>query len=113
MTIGAEPLISQDFLAELAQVPRYQTPWHGYRDMYRRLLQMYQLWHEDRMSSAHGIEARVPFLDHRLVELTYEVPVELHHDLFWDKTFCAKPCVTVWEIISASVPRRHFSSAKT
>ena len=86
VTIGAEPLISQDFLAELAQVPRYQTPWHGYRDMYRRLLQMYQLWHEDRMSSAHGIEARVPFLDHRLVELTYEVPVELHHDLFWDKT---------------------------
>ena len=54
--------------------------------MYRRLLQMYQLWHEDRTSAANGIEARVPFLDHRLVELTYDVPPELHCDLFWDKT---------------------------
>ena len=54
-----------------------QTPWYGYRDMYRRLLQMYQLWHEDRTSAANGIEARVPFLDHRLVELTYAVPPEL------------------------------------
>jgi asparagine synthase (glutamine-hydrolysing) len=83
---GENSLISGDFLAELAQVPRYETAWHGYRDMYRRLLQMYQLWHEDRTSAAHGIEARVPFLDHRIVELTYEVPVELHRDLFWDKT---------------------------
>jgi len=84
--VGENYLISDDFLAELAQVPRYEVAWRGYRDMYRRLLQMYQLWHEDRTSSAHGIEARVPFLDHRIVELTYSVPVELHHDLFWDKT---------------------------
>jgi asparagine synthase (glutamine-hydrolysing) len=83
---GENTLISADFIAELAQVPRYEAPWHAYRDMYRRLLQMYQLWHEDRTSAAHGIEARVPFLDHRIVELTYEVPVELHRDLFWDKT---------------------------
>ena len=82
---GGISLISQDFVAELAQVPRYESPWHAYRDMYRRLLQMYQLWHEDRTAAANGIEARVPFLDHRLVELTYHVPTELHHDLFWDK----------------------------
>jgi asparagine synthase (glutamine-hydrolysing) len=47
---------------------------------------MYQLWHEDRTAAANGIEARVPFLDHRLVEFTYEVPPNLHRDLFWDKT---------------------------
>jgi asparagine synthase (glutamine-hydrolysing) len=86
MRIGRHLLISQDFLAELAQVQRYETPWLGYRDMYRRLLQMYQLWHEDRTSAANGIEARVPFLDHRLVEFTYGVPRALHQDLFWDKT---------------------------
>ena len=83
--MGGEPLISQDFLAEAAHLRRYETPWCGYTDMYRRLLQMYQLWHEDRTSAANGIEARVPFLDHRLVELTYGVPRALHHDLFWDK----------------------------
>ena len=86
MTIGGQRLISRDFLAELGRQPRYELPWYGYRDMYRRLIQTYQLWHEDRTSAANGIEARVPFLDHRLVELTYEVPLELQRDLFWDKT---------------------------
>jgi asparagine synthase (glutamine-hydrolysing) len=83
--VGEHALISLDFLAELAHQRRYETPWCGYRDMYRRMMQMYQLWHEDRTSSANGIEARVPFLDHRLVELTYGVPAALHKDLFWDK----------------------------
>ena len=54
--------------------------------MHRRVLQMWVLWHEDRTSAANGIEARVPFLDHRLVELTYAVPPHLHEELFWDKT---------------------------
>jgi asparagine synthase (glutamine-hydrolysing) len=84
--VGRTSLISQDFLAELAHVPRYETPWYAYRDMYRRLLQMYGLRQEGRVAAANNIEARVPFLDHRLVELTYGVPTQLHQDLFWDKT---------------------------
>ena len=80
-----KPAVSEEFLAELASQPLYEHPWHGYRDMYRYLLQMYQLWHEDRTSAAHGLENRVPFLDHRLVELTYAVPAELYSELFWDK----------------------------
>lgn len=32
------------------------------------------LWKTDRMSMAHGVEARVPFLDHPLVELTARMP---------------------------------------
>ncbi|MDY6838234.1 MAG: asparagine synthase (glutamine-hydrolyzing) [Thermodesulfobacteriota bacterium] len=48
-------------------------------------LQIYNLWHEDRTSSAQGVEARVPFLDHRLIELLCSVPEPLHQELFWNK----------------------------
>lgn len=48
-------------------------------------LQHFNLWHEDRVSSSQSIEARVPFLDHRLVELLASVPPRLHAELFWDK----------------------------
>jgi asparagine synthase (glutamine-hydrolysing) len=30
----------------------------------------------DKMSMAHGIEARVPFLDHRIVELAMQIPMD-------------------------------------
>ena len=32
---------------------------------------------EDRMSMAHGIESRVPFLDHKLIELVATVPANV------------------------------------
>jgi asparagine synthase (glutamine-hydrolysing) len=40
---------------------------------------------EDRVSSAQGIEARVPFLDHRLVEYMAATPPALRESLLWDK----------------------------
>jgi asparagine synthase (glutamine-hydrolysing) len=46
---------------------------------------MFNLWHEDRTSSGQGIEARVPYLDHRIVELLASIPGRLHPELFWDK----------------------------
>ncbi len=49
------------------------------------LLQRHNLWHEDRTSACQGVEARVPFLDHRLVELLASVPSALHESLFFNK----------------------------
>jgi len=62
------------------------------RDLFERervmrvgFMQWYNLWHEDRTSSGQSIEARVPFLDHRLVEHLASVPPPLQASLFFDK----------------------------
>jgi asparagine synthase (glutamine-hydrolysing) len=57
-------------------------------EMRRRVgvLQNFNLWHEDRSSAGHGMESRVPFLDHRLVELLASIPTPLHQELFWNKS---------------------------
>ncbi|MBW4578362.1 MAG: asparagine synthase (glutamine-hydrolyzing) [Tildeniella nuda ZEHNDER 1965/U140] len=65
--------------------PLNGTLFHG--EMLRRImhLQSHNLWHEDRTSSSQGIEARVPFLDHRLVELLASIPPQYQAELLWDK----------------------------
>lgn len=35
------------------------------------------LWKSDRLSMSHNVEARVPFMDHKLVEFAAEIPPEL------------------------------------
>ncbi|GAB1448375.1 asparagine synthase (glutamine-hydrolyzing) [Bacteroidota bacterium] len=45
------------------------------RQLFHTTLPKYLRW-EDRNSMAHGVEARVPFLDHRLVEFTLGLPLE-------------------------------------
>lgn len=52
---------------------------------YSYQLQHFNLWHEDRTSSFFGMESRVPFLDHRIVELLTELPTDFHQELFWNK----------------------------
>ncbi len=57
-------------------------------EMLRRsiVLQFHNLWHEDRTAASQGIESRVPFLDHRLVELLAAIPYQYQPELFWDKS---------------------------
>ncbi|HET6564287.1 MAG TPA: asparagine synthase C-terminal domain-containing protein, partial [Xanthomonadales bacterium] len=75
--------LADSFMSE----PADDWPSDFHREMMSRtrMLMDYNLWHEDRTSSSQGVEARVPFLDHRLVELLAAVPTELHPGLFFDK----------------------------
>ncbi|MBV1849551.1 asparagine synthase (glutamine-hydrolyzing) [Catellatospora tritici] len=54
------------------------------RGQYRKIYQ-YNVWHEDRSAAGSGVEARVPFLDHRLVEYVAAVPAHRRASLLWDK----------------------------
>jgi asparagine synthase (glutamine-hydrolysing) len=71
---GVPHIQMEDYFAEaLAKCPFADG---FYRQMYFNLkvsLPEDMLAKVDRMSMAHSLEARVPFLDHRLVELTYQV----------------------------------------
>jgi asparagine synthase (glutamine-hydrolysing) len=40
---------------------------------------------EDRNSMAHGVEARLPFMDYRLVSLAFRVPADRKMDGVWNK----------------------------
>ncbi|MFI8186221.1 asparagine synthase (glutamine-hydrolyzing) [Actinacidiphila glaucinigra] len=60
-------------------------PYSAFVTAKMRDIQQYNCWHEDRTAAGSGIEARVPFLDRRLVELVSTIPVGLRERLLWDK----------------------------
>ncbi|MFF2536986.1 asparagine synthase (glutamine-hydrolyzing) [Streptomyces cyaneofuscatus] len=62
-----------------------QDPYEDYLRWKYRSLQQYNVWHEDRTAAGNGVEARVPFLDHRLVELVSAIPVDRRAGLLSDK----------------------------
>ena len=51
------------------------------------------LWKSDRLSMAHGVEARVPFLDHPLVELIARMPPQMKLNGLNEK-YILKQCMT-------------------
>jgi asparagine synthase (glutamine-hydrolysing) len=66
------------------------APYHQYMMRATVALQRHNLWHEDRTAASQGIEARVPFLDHRLVEFLAGIPGGLHEELFREKAILRK-----------------------
>ncbi|MFI8828821.1 asparagine synthase (glutamine-hydrolyzing) [Streptomyces sp. NPDC053431] len=81
---GGPPLLSPHVLGD-AVPGLFADPYAGYvRGKYRDL-QQYNCWHEDRTAAGSGTETRVPFLDHRIVELLARIPAGLREPLLTDK----------------------------
>ena len=78
------PLLRDDVLrATAAEV--LEDPYAAYVAWKYRDIQQYNNWHEDRTAAGNGVEARVPFLDHRIVELTATIPKADRRRFLWDK----------------------------
>lgn len=75
------PLVKESFLRRGAEVDTYRR----YLQSEYRKVQQYNVWHDDRTAAGSSTEARVPFLDHRVVEISASVPVRLRPNLLWDK----------------------------
>ena len=59
--------------------------YHRHMQFFALQLQFFNLWHEDRTAAGNSLEARVPFLDHRLVEWLAAIPPALHGEWFFNK----------------------------
>jgi asparagine synthase (glutamine-hydrolysing) len=68
----------------VTELPEHD-PYAAYVSWKYRDVQQYNCWLEDRCAAGNGIEARVPFLDSRLVDLSTRVPPSLRRTLLWDK----------------------------
>lgn len=81
-----EQLLRTHYLGRLAgRTKESSDPWIMYQRSKIHDLEIFNLWHEDRISSHFGMEGRVPFLDHRVIEVCGKVPPCLRRQLFWDK----------------------------
>jgi asparagine synthase (glutamine-hydrolysing) len=79
---GVGPLLSDELLIDGRASG---DPYQAYVEFGYRSIQQYNCWHEDRTAAGHGVEARVPFLDHRLIEFLATIPRARRAGLLWDK----------------------------
>lgn len=100
------PLVRADVLREAAGDPA--DPYDALFRWKYRDVQLYNCWHEDRTAAGNGIEARVPFLDHRLVEIMAAVPEQLRPALVWDKQILRRGLAGVLPPEFASRPKIPF-----
>lgn len=82
--VSTAPVLRDD-AAHFAAGVAAQDPYEAFLAWKYRSLQQYNVWHEDRTAAGNSIEARVPFLDHRLVELVVSIPPKQRAGLLWDK----------------------------
>ena len=79
------PLRFRPYIDKLDNDLNAQSPYKTKMLAFTKQLQFFNLWHEDRTSSFYGIESRVPYLDHRIVEFLAEIPPSNFEELFWNK----------------------------
>jgi asparagine synthase (glutamine-hydrolysing) len=63
----------RELLSEIRSLPVSRLSNFLYNMMHSTSIQTL-LHYEDRMAMAHGVESRVPFMDHRLVQLAFSLP---------------------------------------
>ncbi|PZT77245.1 MULTISPECIES: asparagine synthase (glutamine-hydrolyzing) [unclassified Streptomyces] len=83
-------------------------PYAAYTASKFRDLQQYNCWHEDRTASGSGIETRVPFLDHRLVELLATIPRHRRPALLLDKRILRLAVADLVDPVLAARPKVPF-----
>ena len=101
---GPAPLIKPDVLAGQAQLSRLN---HYHRWKYRDV-QQYNCWHEDRNAAGSGIEARVPFLDSRLIDVISSIPEKLAAELLWDKLILRRAMIGILPEAILNRPKTPF-----
>lgn len=69
----ARAMVEGRFMGQISDLPTSRLSSFLYNMMHSTSL-MTLLHSEDRMSMGHSVESRVPFLDHRLVELVFSLP---------------------------------------
>jgi asparagine synthase (glutamine-hydrolysing) len=97
-----QPLLTDGLLRESA-ARLLDDPYAAFVAWKHRDIQQYNCWHEDRTAAGNGIEARVPFLDHRIVELLATIPPKRRPNLLWDKRILRR---AVQDLLPADVVSR-------
>lgn len=81
---GGRRLVSDHAVDEVA-AQALDDPYDEFVRWKIRDWQQYNFWVEDPTASGNAVEARVPYLDHRIVEVFASVPHAYRSTLSWDK----------------------------
>ncbi|MBS40285.1 MAG: asparagine synthase (glutamine-hydrolyzing) [Rhodospirillales bacterium] len=110
--------LSPDLLALSSSPPSFETPFDDhlrnilYRDLrYTKLPRVLRM--NDRLSMANGIELRVPFLDHRLVEFAFKLPNNLKIKNDQGKSILREYAETISGISWTSRPKKSIVTPQT
>jgi asparagine synthase (glutamine-hydrolysing) len=114
MTDDERPLLT-DHAVELCSGRTMPDPYRAFLAWKHRDVTQYNCWHEDRTAGGNGIEARVPFLDHRLVEFLVTLPPGARERLLWDKRILRNGMVGLLPddvVTRPKVPFYHYTGAE-